>query len=107
MARDPGGHRDALAQAEDNVRRLLHGLGQCPGCGSWNSFAEEPKPPRSSRGGKPKPQTRRGASAVPITEAAAVPTTRTPTGLDGVDRVLGGGLVPGSLVLVAGEPGVG
>ncbi len=44
---------------------------------------------------------------MPVTEAAAVATNRTPTGLDGVDRVLGGGLVPGSLVLVAGEPGVG
>jgi len=54
-----------------------------------------------------KSQIRRGAAAVPVTEAAAVATTRTPTGLDGVDRVLGGGLVPGSLVLVAGEPGVG
>ncbi len=82
-------------------------LGQCPGCGSWNSYAEEPKPPKSGRAGAPKPQGRRGASAVPITEAAAVPTARTPTGLDGVDRVLGGGLVPGSLVLVAGEPGIG
>ena len=82
-------------------------LGQCPGCDSWNSFAEELKPPTSSRGVKAKPQVRRGGSSVPITEAAAVATTRTSTGLDGVDRVLGGGLVPGSLVLVAGEPGVG
>ena len=44
---------------------------------------------------------------MPITDAAATMTERMPTGLDGVDRVLGGGLVPGSLVLVSGEPGVG
>ncbi len=83
-------------------------LGQCPGCGAWNSYVEEPRAPRSSskRGSAATP-CRRGAVAVPVTEAAAVATTRTPTGLDGVDRVLGGGLVPGSLVLVAGEPGVG
>jgi DNA repair protein RadA/Sms len=42
-----------------------------------------------------------------VTEAAAEPTTRLSTGLDGLDRVLGGGLVPGSLVLLAGEPGIG
>jgi len=83
-------------------------LGQCPGCDAWNSFVEEPKAPRSGR--KRSSATtplRRGATAVPVTDAAAVATDRKPTGLDGVDRVLGGGLVPGSLVLVAGEPGVG
>ena len=82
-------------------------LGQCPGCGAWNSFAEEPKAPKSGRKKTSLTPLRRGARAVPVTEAAAVATTRMPTGLDGVDRVLGGGLVPGSLVLVAGEPGVG
>lgn len=82
-------------------------LGQCPGCGAWNSYAEEPKPAKTGRTRTPKAQARRGATAVSVTEAAAVVTTRTPTGIDGVDRVLGGGLVPGTLVLVAGEPGVG
>lgn len=83
-------------------------LGQCPGCDAWNSFVEEPKAPKSGRKRSPSSApVRRGATAVSITEAAAVATTRIPTGLEGVDRVLGGGLVPGSLVLVAGEPGVG
>jgi DNA repair protein RadA/Sms len=83
-------------------------LGQCPGCGAWNTYAEEPRPPKRGRGGKKAtPPVRRGARAVPITEAAAEAAVRTATGLEGVDRVLGGGLVPGSLVLVAGEPGVG
>lgn len=82
-------------------------LGQCPGCQSWNSFAEEPRAPKRARGGKAAGRPHRGARAVPVTEAAATVTGRVPTGLDGVDRVLGGGLVPGSLVLVAGEPGVG
>ena len=82
-------------------------LGQCPGCGAWNTFAEEPRAPKKSRSGPTRGADRRAARAVPVTEAAAVATVRTATGLDGVDRVLGGGLVPGSLVLVAGEPGVG
>jgi DNA repair protein RadA/Sms len=79
-------------------------LGQCPGCGDWNSYAEQPTPPRKKKGGA---VPRRGARAVPVTAAAAIPATRLATGLEGLDRVLGGGLVPGSLVLLAGEPGIG
>jgi DNA repair protein RadA/Sms len=82
-------------------------LGQCPGCQAWNSFAEEPRAPKPKRGGKTANRPPRGAPFVPVTEAAATVTGRAPTGLEGVDRVLGGGLVPGSLILVAGEPGVG
>ncbi len=78
-------------------------IGQCPGCGAWNSFAEQPRAPRSRAGAQPGPR----AVLVPVSEAAASPAVRTPTGIDGVDRVLGGGLVAGSLVLLAGEPGIG
>ncbi len=79
-------------------------LGQCPGCRAWNSFAEEP---RAAKKAKSSAAPGRGARAVSIAEAAATPTERVTTGVDGVDRVLGGGLVPGSLILVAGEPGIG
>jgi DNA repair protein RadA/Sms len=79
-------------------------LGQCPGCGGWNTFAEQPAAPKKKKGGA---GSRRGAQAVPVTEAAAAPTVRLSTGLDDLDRVLGGGLVSGSLVLLAGEPGIG
>lgn len=79
-------------------------LGQCPGCGEWNSYAEQPRAPRGKKAGS---RPRRGGRAVPVTEAAAIPTTRIATGLEGLDRVLGGGLVPGSLALLAGEPGIG
>ncbi len=79
-------------------------LGQCPGCGEWNSFAEQPAPPR---GKKAVASLRRGTGVVAVTEAAARPIERIETGLEGLDRVLGGGLVPGSLVLLAGEPGIG
>jgi DNA repair protein RadA/Sms len=80
-------------------------LGQCPGCGEWNTYAEQPSAPRTKRKSGAAP--RRGARAVPVTEAAAEPTNRLATGLEGLDRVLGGGLVPGSLALLAGEPGIG
>jgi DNA repair protein RadA/Sms len=79
-------------------------LGQCPGCGEWNTFVEQPTRLRSSKG---RADARRGSAPVAVTAAAATTTTRRLTGIDGVDRVLGGGLVPGTLVLVAGEPGIG
>ncbi len=77
-------------------------LGQCPGCGEWNSFREQPAAPRH-RSRSP----RRSGEPIPVTEAVATTTARVLTGMEGLDRVLGGGLVPGSVVLVAGEPGVG
>ena len=78
-------------------------IGQCPGCGEWNSYVSKPAE-RRSKAGSP---VRRGATAIPVSEAAAETVERIGTGVDGMDRVLGGGFVPGSLVLVAGEPGVG
>ncbi len=81
-------------------------LGQCPGCGAWNAFAEAPKVPtaRQRAGARSSAPL---ASALPIAEAAAVEIPRRNVGVEGIDRVLGGGLVPGSLLLLAGEPGVG
>ncbi len=78
-------------------------LGLCPGCGAWNSFAEQPTAAKRKAGSV----ARRGVDPIPVTEAVAAATARVNTGLEGLDRVLGGGLVAGSLALVAGEPGVG
>ncbi len=78
-------------------------LGRCPGCGAWNTFSSRPAPPRKGR----VHEEPRGASPVPVSEAAAAPEHRLGTGLPGFDRVLGGGLVEGSLLLLAGEPGIG
>lgn len=80
-------------------------LGRCPGCGGWNSFAQQP-PQRPTKRARAAP-ARRGAELIPIAAAAEVEVARQLTGVEGFDRVLGGGIVPGSLVLVAGEPGVG
>ncbi len=77
-------------------------LGRCPECGDWNSYIEEarekPAPPTASPG---------GGRSVPIGDVDPLEGPRCPTGLPGFDRVLGGGLVPGSVVLLGGEPGIG
>jgi DNA repair protein RadA/Sms len=77
-------------------------LGRCPDCGSWNSFAEEKSSPAPEK-------SRSGAAARPLrlSEISTVDTPRIVTGNAEFDRVLGGGLVPGSLVLLGGEPGIG
>jgi DNA repair protein RadA/Sms len=82
--------------------------GRCPGCGEWNTMAEQREASR------PRDAGRRGAAAsapAAVVQALAdvplVAADRVPTGSGELDRVLGGGLVPGSLVLIGGEPGVG
>src|SRR3954471_16882039 len=74
--------------------------GRCPGCEEWNTMAEE-RPvaaaPRSARSLKP----------VLLSEVKAPAVRRMRTGIGELDRVLGGGLVPGSLVLIGGAPGIG
>ena len=76
-------------------------LGKCPDCGSWNSMVEEAL---SSRFMAPPGER---ARAVPICDVPAQSETRVITGIGELDRVLGGGIVPGSLVLIGGDPGIG
>ena len=80
-------------------------LGKCPACNEWNTFYEEKMVNSSSA-------TTAGnarAKSVPkkLKDIEGIETTRTSTGIGELDRVLGGGLVKGSLVLVGGEPGIG
>ena len=81
--------------------------GQCRSCGEWNTLVETPAEPRA----KSAKSGLRAPVAAPATtslgESSALDTDRIPLGLREVDRVLGGGLVPGSLVLLGGEPGIG
>jgi DNA repair protein RadA/Sms len=89
--------------------------GQCGGCGAWNTLVEETRS-ASARSGGAGPSGRagvggsRGGVAVAPTRLGAVEATevaRLPTGIGELDRVLGGGIVPGSLVLIGGSPGIG
>ncbi len=79
-------------------------LGRCPDCGSWNSFVEEKRLPEPKKG---TPPPRSAAQPTRIEEISSRDAPRVPTGDAEFDRVLGGGIVPGSLVLLGGEPGVG
>jgi DNA repair protein RadA/Sms len=93
--------------------------GQCPGCASWNSLVEErvaatgggdARSRRAAAAGKFGPSLRAlpGATPlVPLSQVAPVSVERLQTGIGELDRVLGGGLVPGSLVLLGGSPGIG
>lgn len=77
-------------------------LGRCADCGAWNTLVEEIGPPAASADAR-----RAGMAPVPIAEVVASDHAAMSTGLAEVDRVLSGGLVPGSVTLLGGEPGTG
>ena len=83
--------------------------GRCAGCGEWNSLVEEVAARGPVRGqGAAAPGSAGHAAPVSVSQAEELPVSaRLATGLGELDRVLGGGLVPGSLVLLGGEPGIG
>ncbi len=88
-------------------------LGRCPDCSAWNSLVETVEP--SASAGRASGSGQRAASGgslishqpTPLPEVRAIAHRRLSTGISEMDRVLGGGLVPGSVVLVGGEPGIG
>jgi DNA repair protein RadA/Sms len=83
--------------------------GQCSECEAWNTMVEVVVQPVPQRGGRFAGYTgEAGSSAVQLlSEVSADDVQRTPTGIGEFDRVLGGGLVPGSVVLIGGDPGIG
>ncbi len=78
-------------------------LGQCPACKEWNTFAEEKVTPVNTRTVKERRDTR----VVTLSSVVTDEDDRMLTGIEELDRVLGGGIVKGSLVLVGGDPGIG
>lgn len=80
-------------------------MGQCPGCHEWNSFVEEIVEKKSA--GRGKAPGAAEAAAVPLSAIEMSMDKRISTGIGELDRVLGGGIVTGSLVLVGGDPGIG
>src|SRR5215203_2398904 len=78
--------------------------GQCPGCGAWNTLVEESRPVAA---GPAKRSPGAAARPVKLADVRSERLPRLPTGIGEFDRVLGGGLVPGSLVLLGGSPGIG
>ena len=80
--------------------------GQCPACREWNTFAEEPAAPKT-KGGSSRRSAREVREPVTLKGIEADSEGRISTGMSELDQVLGGGIVPGSLVLVGGDPGIG
>ena len=82
--------------------------GKCPACGAWNTIVEQPEMLRAgAKGGKAGRSPLTARRACPVTELETDEEIRFPTGMGELDRVLGGGAVKGSLVLVGGAPGIG
>lgn len=82
--------------------------GQCPSCSAWNTFQKETyQPPAAAGAVKSGHRPKSREKAIPFSEMEAVDCNRMLTGIGELDRVLGGGLVLGSAVLLAGEPGIG
>ncbi|EEG90374.1 putative DNA repair protein RadA-like protein [Coprococcus comes ATCC 27758] len=78
-------------------------LGQCPMCKEWNSFVEECVTTSNTAAVKAAKEIR----IVPLSEVKTENEERVTTEIKELDRVLGGGIVPGSLILVGGDPGIG
>lgn len=79
-------------------------MGQCPACHEWNTFVEEPTA-KPAKGAVPLPL--RNSEPVKLSEVDTAETNRYSSGFGELDRVLGGGVVAGSMVLVGGDPGIG
>src|SRR4051794_36956356 len=80
--------------------------GRCPGCGEWNTLVEERAPTGGGSGGggaKRSTRSKRALKPVPLAAVEAPAVRRLVTGIGELDRVLGGGLVPGSMVLIGGS----
>jgi DNA repair protein RadA/Sms len=82
--------------------------GQCPSCGAWNTLVETVAAPRAASRAPSAARAMAGAAAVtPIGEVTSAEASRLAAGIGEVDRVLGGGFVPGSITLFGGDPGIG
>jgi DNA repair protein RadA/Sms len=86
--------------------RSARWLGRCPDCQEWNTLVEE-QPVREDSSKRRAMIGRPASAPQPITELEPTAEQRSSSGIDELDRVLGGGLVPGSVVLIGGDPGIG
>jgi len=84
-------------------------MGQCPGCGEWNTLVEQIRPAAAPARGRGAPAGARAAAVRPtaLADVRAESVARLRTGIGELDRALGGGFVPGSVVLLGGSPGIG
>jgi len=81
--------------------------GKCPTCGEWGSLVEAPKPISYKSGSKRAQSAGKPAATIPLTSVKTKKSSRVSTKISELDRVLGGGIVSGQVILIAGEPGIG
>ncbi|MEE2058751.1 DNA repair protein RadA [Rhodococcus artemisiae] len=103
-----------IYRCSDCSHTVAKWVGRCPECGTWGSLDEAPLQPAAVASRAGTSLARAGAAAIlpttpatPLTRIDGKETAAKSTGISELDRVLGGGIVPGSVVLLAGEPGVG
>ncbi|MGI6368728.1 MAG: DNA repair protein RadA [Anaerolineae bacterium] len=84
-------------------------MGRCPECGEWNTMVETlvDSPSRSAASATPPAPVTLGAQAYPLAAIPPYSQSRIPVPMEELSRVLGGGIVPGSVILVSGDPGIG
>jgi DNA repair protein RadA/Sms len=82
-------------------------MGKCPGCGAWNTLLEGPAEPAAGKGHRFQALARAQPVATLSRRSRRWTPQRTPTTLEELDRVLGGGIVAGGVVLIGGDPGIG
>jgi DNA repair protein RadA/Sms len=107
MARSSAG---TLYQCSECGWQSTRWAGRCGECQTWGAISQSKAPVTPGRTGRALhglPAAMIGSAAIPISRVDAAGATARPTGMDELDRVLGGGLVPGTVALLAGEPGVG
>lgn len=102
MARQP----KTIYRCESCGAQTPKWAGQCPDCGNWNTLVETAQPAASVGAGQPRQPGRAPRTWRPH-EVSTAEQPRLTTGLGELDRVLGGGLVPGSVILLGGDPGIG
>ena len=82
-------------------------LGRCPKCGEWNTMVEETVAPEAPKAAQSMARSGPASQAASLADIAMEDMARMETGIGELDRVLGGGIVPGALILLSGDPGIG
>jgi DNA repair protein RadA/Sms len=99
--------RDTIYACSECAFQSPQWHGRCPGCEAWGTLVEERIERAAGKAGKRRAPTKDMPAVRPLRDVTATATARLSTGIGELDRVLGGGLVPGSLVLLGGSPGIG
>ncbi len=99
--------RDTIFYCQNCGHESAKWMGQCPGCKEWNTFIEEKSIASKTSKGSTGQSRQQDIVPAALSEVTVSDSERISAGITELDRVLGGGIVPGSLILVGGDPGIG